>query len=161
MTQESDIQKAFMRRFRQNERLQDKLLSKIKAQLPELRRLLAEVSSHWGYEDPVYRFYHQSFKIYYVQQTTLQIVKALKSIAPRRKAFCDEFEEIIRCGAGSKTWTVEHNQNWSTHTRVFLEAFFHAKYFLEMAVKYGIELKSAPDQLPSGWAALLTLYGIR
>ena len=28
--------------------------------LPQLNALLADVSSHWGYEDPVYRLYHQT-----------------------------------------------------------------------------------------------------
>jgi hypothetical protein len=56
---------------------------------------------------------------------------------------------------------MKHNQQWTAHTRVFLEAFFHAKYFLEMAVKYGKELQAAPTMLPSGWAALLCLYDLR
>jgi hypothetical protein len=42
-----------------------------------------------------------------------------------------------------------------------LEAFFHARYFLEMAVKYGRELELPPTLLPSGWAALLYLYNLR
>ena len=43
-----------------------------------------------------------------------------------------------------------------------LEAFWHADYMLRMAVRYGREeLDQAPSLLPSGWAALLHLYGIR
>jgi hypothetical protein len=41
-----------------------------------------------------------------------------------------------------------------------IEAFFHALYFLEMMVKYGRILASPPRVLPSGWAAVLTLYGL-
>lgn len=40
------------------------LLANLKAALPELEKLLAECSGHWGYEDPIYGLYHQSFKIY-------------------------------------------------------------------------------------------------
>ncbi len=36
-----------------------------------------------------------------------------------------------------------------------LEAFFHARYFLEIAMKYGTRLSVAPRVMPSGWAALL------
>ena len=54
-----------------------------------------------------------------------------------------------------------HNKDWTTHTRPFVEAFFHAKFFLEMAVKYGNEMKEAPEMLPSGWAALLYFYNMR
>src|SRR5207245_10043605 len=43
------------------------LLTKLKSALPELEALLKECTSHWGYEDPIYRFYHQSFKVYQLQ----------------------------------------------------------------------------------------------
>lgn len=35
------------------------LLVSLKASLPKLEKLLDECSDHWGYEDPIYRFYHQ------------------------------------------------------------------------------------------------------
>ncbi len=52
------------------------------------------------------------------------------------------------------------NPDWARHTRPILEAFFHARFFLEMAVRYA-GLEKAPTTLPSGWAALLCLYRIR
>jgi hypothetical protein len=58
------------------------LLQRIRENLAPLEELLAEASSHWGYEDPIYRFYHQSFKVYYLQGTTERIVEALKALAP-------------------------------------------------------------------------------
>ena len=42
-----------------------------------------------------------------------------------------------------------------------IEAFLHAKFFLEMVVKYGKELEAAQNLLPSGWAAVLCLYDLR
>lgn len=145
-----------------NEIQQDnKLLSNIKKKLPEIRKLLQEVSSHWIYEDLIYRFYHNSFKVYYIQDVTKKIVDALYSMAPEGQGFCTEFQEIINSGASGKVFKFNHNKNWSMHTRPFLEAFFHAKFFLEMAIKYGVELEEAPNILPSGWAALLSLYNIR
>jgi tRNA(fMet)-specific endonuclease VapC len=41
-----------------------------------------------------------------------------------------------------------------------LEAFFHARFFLEMAVRYA-DLAAPPQPLPSGYAALLYLFGLR
>ncbi|MGB8931946.1 MAG: hypothetical protein WCC48_11925 [Anaeromyxobacteraceae bacterium] len=38
---------------------------------------------------------------------------------------------------------------------------FHARYFLTMAVTYAEELDEAPRLMPSGWAAVLYLYGLR
>ncbi|MFH1707124.1 MAG: hypothetical protein ABIF71_04315 [Planctomycetota bacterium] len=72
------------------------LLANIHARLPELTALLEEMSSHWGYEDPIYRFYHQSFKVYGLQKETLKIVDALRSIAPAGTIFTAMFEEIIK-----------------------------------------------------------------
>ncbi|MBU4286568.1 MAG: hypothetical protein KKI12_00155 [Proteobacteria bacterium] len=141
--------------------MDSKLLDNLKEKLPKLEELLEEMSSHWFYEDPIYRFYYQSYKVYFLQEETKRIVEVLKSIAPEGQTFCKKFQEIIDSGASGKTFEPEHNENWTSHTRVFVEAFFHAKFFLEMAVKYGKELKKAPSPLPSGWAALLCLYDIR
>ena len=139
----------------------DELLVNIQARWSELAELLDEINSHWVYEDLVYRFYHQSFKVYWLQDQTKRIVEALQGVAPSETTFSPMFEEIYQAGASGKQFEIEHNQHWSEHTRVFLEAFFHAKFFLEMAVKYGKELQTAPTTLPSGWAALLCLYNSR
>ena len=139
----------------------NELLANIKSHLPELAALLQEMNSPWFYEDLIYRFYHQSFKVYALQDETKKIADALKPLAPSGATFCKEFEEIYSAGASGKQFEISHNQNWTAHTRVFVEAFFHAKFFLEMAVKYGKELDTAPNMLPSGWAALLCLYKMR
>jgi len=139
----------------------NELLAKIQERWSELAELLEEVNSHWVYEDLVYRFYYQSFKVYWLQNQTRRIDEALQSVAPSGTTFSPMFEEIYQAGASGKKFEIEHNQHWTEHTRVFLEAFFHAKFFLEMAVKYGKELQTAPSMLPSGWAALLCLYNLR
>ena len=55
-----------------------------------------------------------------------------------------------------------HNEAWTRHTRVFVEAFLHAIFSLEMAVKYGRSPAAPPTAGPPfGWAALLCLYGLR
>jgi len=137
------------------------LLENIKASLPSLEELLKESSDHWGYEDPVYRFYHQSYKVYNLQETTLNIVVTLKRLAPMgRDVLCEWFMKIVQDGTG-KEFEIDHNDRWLEVTRPILEAFFHAKYFLEMVVQYGKELEFAPALLPSGWASVLYLYGLR
>jgi hypothetical protein len=109
-----------------------RLLEAIKAMLRKLEAILAQTEEPWGCEDGVYRFYHQSFKVYGLQRLTKDVVEALQAIAPERKL---------------DAW--------------FLEAFFHAHYMLSMVCKYGRELESPPKLLPSGWAAVLSLYGMR
>lgn len=119
------------------------------------------VRSDAYYEDFVYRFYHQSFKVYQLQDLNRQIADVLRSIAPEGTSFCPFFEELLQAGAGNVNFEAEHNLEWTHQTRPFLEAYFHAQYFLAMAVKYGQSLDQAPEILPSGWAALLSLYDIR
>jgi len=41
-----------------------------------------------------------------------------------------------------------------------VEAFFHARFMLEMAVRYS-DLDTPPQTLRSGWAALLYLFKLR
>jgi hypothetical protein len=120
--------------------------------------LLARNSDHWGYEDPVYRFYHQSFKVYFLQQQTEAIVAALAELAPDRP-LNRWFVEIVALGTG-REFGIEENARWTEVTRPIVEAFFHARYFLEMAVRYS-SLEEPPRPLPSGYAAVLYLYGLR
>jgi hypothetical protein len=69
------------------------------------------------------------------------------------------FLEIVSQGTG-KIFTPEANADWCRTTRPMLEAFFHARFFLEMAIRYS-DLAEPPRPLPSGYAALLYLYGLR
>jgi hypothetical protein len=117
--------------------------------------LLEESSSHWGFEDPVYRFYHQSYKVFDLQQSTESIVMALQELMPGR-ALNPWFARIVSEGTG-KAFTLDDNERWLAVTRPIVEAFFHARYFLEMAVRYA-SLDAPPTVLPSGYAALLYLY---
>jgi len=134
------------------------LFRNLKVKLPKLEELLINCGQG-GYEDRVYRFYHQSFKVYALQDMTMEIVAILQSLAPEHP-LNEWFMQIIREGTG-KTFILQDNMNWLAATRPILEAFFHARYFLEIAVKYGKELEYPPQLLPSGWAAFLYLYNLR
>ena len=137
----------------------NELLAAIQARLPEARELLESVQGEWVEEDGVYRFYHQSFKVYLLQRTTERIAAFLQSLAPERPLHV-WFTQIVREGTG-KTFTSEHNARWLEETRPIVEAFYHALSMLRMVCKYGQQLEEAPETLPFGWAAVLELYGIR
>ncbi len=132
--------------------IESELIRHLKAQLPGLKALLDESSSHWGYEDPIYRFYHHSYKVFALQSRTEQLVSALRGLLPGRSLNA-WFLQIVSEGTG-KDFSPEMNAVWEKHTRPILEAFFHARFFLEMAVRYA-DLPAPPEPLPSGWAALL------
>lgn len=135
------------------------LLANIAAKLPELEALLAKVNDKPVYEDCIYRFYHQSFKIFQLQAHTLAIVEALQSLAPDLELNL-WFQDIVESGTGME-FRPEDNEHWTAATRPILEAFFHARYFLEMICKYGKQLKEPPTIMPSGWASILYLFNLR
>src|SRR5262249_17821940 len=110
-------------------------------------------------EDLVYRFYHQSFKVYYAQDCTQRIVAALRELLPDAP-MNDWFAQIVFEGTG-RQFTMEDNERWLAVTRPQLEAFFHARYFLQQVCEYGQQLEDPPMLMPSGWAAVLYLYGLR
>ena len=138
----------------------ENLLVAIKAHLPQLEKLLFPFQS--DYEDRLYRFYYQSFKVYFLQDSTLMAAELFRNIgADVGREVCASFEAIVAGGTGVE-FEMEHNRDWLRNTRPIVEAFLHAKYFLEMMIKYGRELDNAPEQfLPTGWAAILLLYNQR
>ncbi|HEY4594677.1 MAG TPA: hypothetical protein VIJ61_19820 [Thermoanaerobaculia bacterium] len=137
---------------------EEALLQNLRREREELERLLARCGDRWVYEDSIYRFYHQSFKVYGLQRTTQAIVQRLQALAPDRP-LNPWFAQIVEAGTG-KTFQPEDNARWTEVTRPILEAFFHARFFLEMAVRYA-DLQEPPRMLPSGYAALLYLFGLR
>lgn len=139
-------------------RLEMLLLKRLKERKLDLEKTLQEMGSHWTYEDHFYRYYHASFKAYRVQATTEKAVKLLGDLMPERKLNVI-FKHIIREGTG-KEFKLEHNRNWDRCVRPMLEAFCHAKFMVEMAVRYA-DVEKPPRPMPSGYAALLYLYDLR
>jgi hypothetical protein len=138
--------------------LEAALLARMQAQHEALKALLDASSDHWGFEDPVYRFYHQSFKVFWLQQQTDTILRRLTGLLPDHPLH-PWFLEIVREGTG-KEFATSDNHRWTLVTRPIVEAFFHARFFLEMAVRYA-KLETPPRPLPSGYAALLYLFQLR
>ena len=135
------------------------LLAAIHQKLDDLDKLFEECTGKWEYEDPVYRFYHQSYKVYGLQEKTTAIVTQLRALAPHLPLNA-WFLQIVAEGTG-KQFAHEHNSNWTSITRPIVEAFFHARFMLEMVCTYGKALKEPTSRLPSGWAAVLYLYNLR
>jgi hypothetical protein len=136
------------------------LLARLKESLPKLSMLLESYDRRLTHEDGLYRFYHQSMKVYSLQYWTLEGVSALRSLVSDQH-LNSTFEAIIQQGTGIE-FCPDHNARWLEVTRPIVEAFLHTKYFLEMAVRYGTQLEKSPAHaIPSGCAALLYLYDMR
>ena len=158
--------------------MDEKLLLAIKAHLDEIDALIAELA---GLEEAgVYRYYHQSFKVYSLQAAIEQALQLLERIAPVGTQLNHWFLPI--CGEAlqhkfrllDRTWDWDRmNQNWHAGTRPILEAFWHCSYFLRMLARFGRELDEPPTPAsgknfaglsvrptPAGWLAVLNLYGV-
>ncbi len=97
--------------------------------------------------------------MYGLQDVTTRIAAALRALSSDGMLH-PWFVQIVDEGTGRK-FEGSHNERWLHETRPVVEAFLHAKYFREMVCRYGRELEEPPKTLPSGWAAVLELYGIR
>ena len=84
------------------------LLAAIKQNLPALEDLLRRASG--DREDLVYRFYHQSWKVYFLQSHTEEIVAALRALTPERP-LNKWFSRIVTEGTG-KAFKPDHNERW-------------------------------------------------
>jgi hypothetical protein len=138
--------------------LEAAFISSVRAAAPRLAALQAEIEPERleGY----YRCYHQSWKVYYLQHHTEQIVKTLQDLLPGRP-FNVWFSRIISEGTG-KQWDWSHNDDWLRHTLPILQAFEHAWYFLDVAVQVGRAFdKPCEGPLPYEYAGLLYLFDLR
>lgn len=138
------------------------LYENMKGALPDLEQAIVRMQDHWCYEDGVYRFYHQSYKVYYLQDEIRKTVALLESLAPG-KPLNEWFLKIVGDGT-AREFDPSANDRWLEATRPIVEAFFHCKFMVEMIVKYVKEFgaeEAPPNLLPSGWAAVLYLYGLR
>jgi len=139
--------------------LSDHLLANIKRNKAEIERL-RDVFRAFE-EDYVYRFYHQSFKVFGATTQIRQAVELFQKLAPDSSPL-NEWFCLITDEAMSKEFDFDQsNQTWLKETRPILEAFWHSKYFLEQMLVAADELDASPQMLPSGWAAILYLYDLR
>lgn len=137
----------------------EKLLDRIKANLPEIESLY---KIFVGYEeDFVYRFYHQSFKVFGAIEEIKKARDLFEKIAPDGINLNGWYSQIADEAIGKSFDWEKTNPKWLDETRPILEAFWHSKYFLQQMLHFGTELQASPQLLPSGWAAVLYLYNLR
>jgi hypothetical protein len=136
----------------------DQLLERIKARLPELEGLAAEFNA--AEEDFVYRYYHNSYKVFNLQEDILKAFKIIREIGGEADPPHIEYAQIVKAGT-ENGFGKDTNANWQVETRPILEAFWHTKYFLNMMVMYAKLDDPVPSPIGSGWASVLYLYELR
>jgi hypothetical protein len=135
------------------------LLRAVKQHLSDIDALLKGFES-WE-EDAVYRYYHQSFKVYNLQRAIRRVRQLFEELAPNGTELNPWFVAVCQ-GACAHEFDIERsNRHWQEEIRPILEGFWHCQYFLRQLARYGRGLEDPPDVLPYGWAAVLHLYRIR
>jgi len=135
------------------------LLENIRSNRDEIEKQLL----HFKSEEPdlVYRFYHQSFKVFYMVPLIERADTLFRQLAPEGVDVNKWYSLIAKGGVGRKFDPDTTNDNWLGEVPPMLMAFWNAKYFLEQMLVAADELEEAPQVLPSGWAAVLYLYDLR
>ena len=133
------------------------LFSNIKAALPELEILLAECKSE--YTNCFYRFYHQSYKVYYAQHLTHSMVCALAALMPKYEMNKD-FLHIVKEGTG-REFERSVNKDWINQTKPMLDACHHAMFFLEAAITCAREMDAPRCTISHEWGLVLHLFNLR
>lgn len=136
-----------------------KLLSEIKSH----RETLASIHrSIVGIEpELVYRYYHQSFKVFMFKEIIQFTKKTFEDLSPDAKPLNDWFLAVVDYALEAEFNNETTNKNWLLETRPILEALWHCKFFVEQMLSSADSLEEAPKMLPYDWAAVLYLYNIR
>jgi len=135
------------------------LLKNIKAKrgdLDSIHQLLQDIEP-----ELVYRFYHQSFKVFWFKDALKHAKEVFLQLAPDGCKLNSWFTEIVDAGLIAEFSDATTNANWLAETRPILEALWHCKFFVEQMLSAAGTLDSSPMSLPYDWAAVLYLYNLR
>ena len=128
------------------------LFLRIKARLPELEELARDLEE--AEEDGVYRFYHGSNKVFFLQDPVKAAFTLIKEIGGEDDPPNFEYARIVEAGTAHQ-FSETTNANWEAETKPILDAFWHTKYFINMMVKYAKELETVEMMVEPGMAAVL------
>ena len=134
------------------------LLEQLRTHLDELTR--TQQQAH-GPEvtDRLYRFWHQSFKVFRLQDVTEQIADVLRRAGGGRP-LNPWFEQLVADGTGH-VFHPEDNGRWYETTAPVVHSFLHVRHLLDVTVEAATTLEAPTPMLPSGWATVLCLYQLR
>lgn len=138
--------------------LSETLLVNIKSEKDPLDKFVSSFEK--SEPEFIYRFYHQSFKVFGYKELIQYTVQFLEKLAPEFLHLNEWYQGIIDLGL-AKDFTDSTNDNWLSETQPLLEAFWHTKFFVTQMKSSAASLETAPKIMPYDWAAVLYLYDLR
>ena len=150
------------------EQMIQKLFKSIKDNKDIIHKLY-ESNCGYVYEDMIYRFYHYSFKVFYLQAEINEIVEFLGKLNPIENLIDINpvlklnkvFLGIVDCARKEGEFKLEYNNDFPSHARPIVEAYCHCKYFVDMLESIATKDESPDGMISSAFAAVLELYNLR
>ena len=137
------------------------LLTRIKAHLPAIDAWLEDARDEWGIENAVYRFYHQSSKVFGYQSDIEAGDNIIRSIGGESDPPTYWYRQIVAAGTG-REFSDATNQNWFEETHAIPAALLHVYHLVQLLARYGREYERVPEKpIPVGWATVLELFELR
>ena len=134
------------------------LLEQLRTHLDELTRSQQQAHSP-EVTDRIYRFWHQSCKVFRLQAHTSQIAGVLRAAGGNRP-LNPWFEQLVADGTGH-VFHPEDNGRWYETASPVVHSFLHVRHLLDVTVEAATTLEAPTPMLPSGWATVLCLYQLR
>lgn len=135
------------------------LVTNLTDQLPDLIALRDRIAE-WTDAKCVYRFLHQSFKVFEVQSATADIIAAFERLAPTGVPFSNDWaRHILDAGVGH-TFTLAANRDWLATTLPIVNGYQFARHLLDVTID-AADTATGEGLLSQAWATVLYLYGLR
>lgn len=128
--------------------------------------ILSLFEEHKKERDFFYRFYYGSFKAYWIQPKTSEILLLFKKIAGEDLEIDNTFLSIVEKGTGID-FVIEHNKQWNEVVLPITNAYLHAFQFLMYLSEVVEESKDqSPEEVFSDLislqkATILCLFSLR
>lgn len=144
----------------QRRRLIPSFLHRLRAHRAALLHLHRWGAGGLGVSEGVYRFYHQSFKVFSQQDWIAECVREFAGIYPRRllnRTYCLIAERGLVCECVPRI-----NKDWLRCTGPVVESSFHTWVFLDALVRVmKSPAKAVPQTLTAEWGIALYLWDLR
>lgn len=144
--------------YSQRYEYEQQLLTAISKNKQRIYKLQQTSHNLWGGEDAIYRFYHESFKTYRIQDLSKSIINLIKDLLPLE--LNKMLLKIIEEGTG-KEFNFNSPNSWYEDAKPMVDTFLHLRHILDMIVKYGLESDDSDRKGNMGWFTVLYVYKIR
>ena len=144
---------------RERRSLEDQAFSRMKSARSEICALADRFEAEGI--DTLYRFYHQSFKVYRAQELNQEALDLLRKLRSDRSTLSPFLEELIAHASPTVQFAPEHNRAWVATVGPFLTLHLHL-HRIFVAMRTALQQhERLPEILDDALALSLAALGLR